>query len=292
MNRTIRRLTFALFLGITGVLLLGPLPLEAQRGRGGGPPDEKTIFGTWRGVERSNPPACGPFFVIEEDERQLPRRGCRFDWRDHINARTRAWLAFQDEPVEGKFYCVPESIPSNLARGTVRITQPGGSVVTEQEAILAATIVRTFWTDGRPHLPPGDVAYYGHSIGRYEGDELVVETRNFTFDPNGMDYQLQVPSSWAKRLTERYSLIGPGPSEDGPDCRGSCIPDAALYGNLRIRKDGSGDSVDYRLRSGVGGGHPCRCFCPSIQMNRGNDPNDGDRDHPRGSEGSTSVFQS
>ena len=212
MNRIIRRITFALFFGITGVLLLGP-PLEAQRGRGGGrgggAPAEKTISGTWRSVERSNPPACGPFFVIEEDERQLPRRGCRFDWRDHINARTRAWLAFQDEPVEGKFYCVPESIPSNLARGTVRITQRGDSVVTEQAAILAATIVRTFWTDGRPHPPPGDVAYYGHSIGRYEGDELVVETRNFTFDPNGMDYQLQVPSSWAKRLTERYSLIGP-----------------------------------------------------------------------------------
>ena len=211
MNRIIGRHTFGLLLGITVVVLLGPLSLEAQRGRGGGRggPVAKTISGTWRGVERTNPPACGPFFIIEEDERQLPRRGCRFDWSDHINARTRAWLAFQDEPVEGKFYCVPESIPSTLARGTVRISQRGDSVVTEAAASMAATIVRTFWVDGRPHPPAGDVAYYGHSIGRYEGDELIVETRNFTFDPNGMDYQSQVPSSWIKRLTERYSLIGP-----------------------------------------------------------------------------------
>ena len=87
------------------------------------------ISGTWRVVERSNPPACRAGFTIAEDERQLPRRGCRLDWSDHINTRARAWLRFQDEPVEGKFYCVPESIPSTLARNLpVRIVQRADDV--------------------------------------------------------------------------------------------------------------------------------------------------------------------
>ena len=168
------------------------------------------ISGTWNRVSRSNPPACGPSFVIEEDERQLPRFGCRFDWSDHINARTRAWRAFYDEPLEGKFYCVPESIPSMIGwNNPMRIVQREDRIIWESAASNASTIERAIWTDGRPLPPPGDVAYYGHSVGRYEGNELIVETANFTFDPNGLDYQLQVPSSWAKRVTERYSLIEP-----------------------------------------------------------------------------------
>ena len=172
--------------------------------------DLPDISGTWNRVSRSNPPACGPSFVIEEDERQLPRFGCRFDWSDHINARTRAWRAFYDEPLEGKFYCIPESIPSTFGWiNPIRLVQRGDRVIWENEGSMAYTVARTVWTDGRGFPPPGDVGFYGHSIGRYEEDEFVIETRNFTFDPNGMDYQSQVPSSWAKRVTERYSLIEP-----------------------------------------------------------------------------------
>lgn len=188
------------------VLTSGTTNLAAQSPAEFG--DLPDISGTWNRVSRSNPPACGPSFVIEEDERQLPRFGCRFDWSDHINARTRAWRAFYDEPLEGKFYCVPESIPSTMGwNNPIRIVQRADRVIWENPASNAYTIDRTIWTDGRPLPPPGDVAYYGHSVGRYEGNDLIVETANFTFDPNGLDYQLQVPSSWAKRVTERYSLI-------------------------------------------------------------------------------------
>ncbi len=189
-------------------VLVGATNLSARsEAQNGEIPD---ISGTWDRVSRSNPPACGPFFIIEEDVRQLPRRGCRFDWSDHINARTRAWLAFQDEPVEGKFYCIPESIPSTFGwMNPIRLVQRGDRVIWENEGSMAYTVARTIWTDGRGFPPPGDVGFYGHSIGRYEEDEFVIETRNFTFDPNGMDYQSQVPSSWAKHVTERYSLVGP-----------------------------------------------------------------------------------
>ena len=163
--------------------------------------------GTWVRDSRSAQPSCEGV----GDQRNLPRNGCRFPVAElGVNARARAWWDFFDEPLEGKFYCVPESMPSMLTRNDpMRIDQRADRLVIDHEVFLSKNVTRIVWTDGRGFPPPGDVAYYGHSVGRYEGDELVIETRNFTFDPNGIDYQGQVPSSWAKHITERYSHLGP-----------------------------------------------------------------------------------
>lgn len=59
---------------------------------------------------------------------------------------------------------------------------------------------------GRPDNQPPTNA--GHSIGHWEGNELVIETANFTARELGLAFG--VPSSTAKRLTERLAL-----SEDG-----------------------------------------------------------------------------
>jgi hypothetical protein len=44
----------------------------------------------------------------------------------------------------------------------------------------------------------------GHSVGRWEGDTLVVETVGFTAHPEG--YAFDLPSSATKRIVERFSL--------------------------------------------------------------------------------------
>ena len=50
---------------------------------------------------------------------------------------------------------------------------------------------------------------HGYSTGRYEGNQLIVETSRFTFDPEGFAGDaLNAPSSTQKRLTERYSREG------------------------------------------------------------------------------------
>lgn len=91
-----------------------------------------------------------------------------------------------------------------------RIEQRVGRVTFEHQITSHNNASRVAWTDGRAHLDAGDTPlYYGHSVGRYEGDELIVETKNFTFDPNGIDYMTNVPSSWRKRVIERYSRIAP-----------------------------------------------------------------------------------
>jgi hypothetical protein len=63
---------------------------------------------------------------------------------------------------------------------------------------------RTIFLDGRRHPPATDTSLHGHSVGRWEGDTLVVETTNFRDHPMGLSTTL--PSSAQKRLVERFRL--------------------------------------------------------------------------------------
>ena len=67
---------------------------------------------------------------------------------------------------------------------------------------------RTVYLDGRGHPEGGERILAGHSIGRWEGDTLVVDTRNFADHRSA--YQTGVPSGAQKHVVERYRL-----TEDG-----------------------------------------------------------------------------
>ena len=67
---------------------------------------------------------------------------------------------------------------------------------------------RTVYMDGREHPEPGERFASGHSIGWWEGDTLVVDTRNF--EDHRSPYQIGVPSGGQKHVVERYRL-----TEDG-----------------------------------------------------------------------------
>jgi hypothetical protein len=54
---------------------------------------------------------------------------------------------------------------------------------------------------------PGELFQHGISRGRFDGDDLIVETDHFTFDPDGIDDHLGLASSVRKKVTERYRLI-------------------------------------------------------------------------------------
>jgi len=67
---------------------------------------------------------------------------------------------------------------------------------------------RTVHMDGRDHPADGERFHFGHAIGWWEGDTLVVNTRNFT--DNRSPYQNGIPSGAEKHVVERYRL-----SDDG-----------------------------------------------------------------------------
>ena len=67
---------------------------------------------------------------------------------------------------------------------------------------------RTVYMDGREHPAINERFQAGHSIGRWDGDTLVVDTRNFT--DHRSPYQIGVPSGAQKHVVERYRLIENG----------------------------------------------------------------------------------
>ncbi|MGV3555724.1 MAG: hypothetical protein ACO1OD_10755 [Croceibacterium sp.] len=75
-----------------------------------------------------------------------------------------------------------------------------GRVTINQEAWMQT---RTIWTDGRLHDPDHDPSFMGDSIGRWEGDTLVVETV-------GISPELEIDTGFAHsdkfRLVERIHL--------------------------------------------------------------------------------------
>jgi hypothetical protein len=63
---------------------------------------------------------------------------------------------------------------------------------------------RVVYTDGRKHPPASEAFLQGHSVGRWEGTTLVVETTNF--NDNAMGLSMALPGSTQKRMTERFAL--------------------------------------------------------------------------------------
>jgi hypothetical protein len=75
---------------------------------------------------------------------------------------------------------------------------------------------RVVYLDGRQHTDPDVVVrtFNGESIGRWEGDTLVVDTRNFTDDPHHWVDQ-GIPASGDLRMIERYKLTNGGKTLEG-----------------------------------------------------------------------------
>lgn len=124
-----------------------------------------------------------------------------------FHPRLFAWIQFFDELQSPVYECAAHTVPTLL--GDVRPFR----VTAEMDSLLInyemGNTMRRVWTDGRGHPPPYQLFYQGHAIGRWEGNELWVETTNFTFDPDGMDDHAHLPTSVRKRVIERYTLTGP-----------------------------------------------------------------------------------
>ena len=68
--------------------------------------------------------------------------------------------------------------------------------------------MRTIYMDGREHPDSSEQFHEGHSIGRWENDTLVIDTKNFTYHRS--PYQNGIPSGLQKHVIERYQLIDNG----------------------------------------------------------------------------------
>jgi hypothetical protein len=100
--------------------------------------------------------------------------------------------------------CITRGMPAAMSptayNNNYRITQSPGVVAVEIEMLGGTRVIPT---DGRAHVGPSIRQWMGHSVGRWEGDTLVVETTNFT------DKVLYRGASEHMRLVERFKRVGP-----------------------------------------------------------------------------------
>ena len=121
-----------------------------------------------------------------------------------LTARAMGLSEAFDEPLSPRYDCSPATSPFLLQDPyNFALEQQTDRVVLRYEK---DDIVRTVWLDGHGHPEPGayDFTVQGHSRGRYEGNQLIVETSKFVFDPIGLGNTGNIPSSTLKSVTERY----------------------------------------------------------------------------------------
>jgi hypothetical protein len=126
--------------------------------------------------------------------------------------KTEAEAAARGEPIAGNAVaCVPYGMPRmmSVALYPIEILPTAGQITIVTEAFSE---VRRIYMN-KPQLPIDDVppGYYGHSVGRWEGDTLVVDTVGVKTSVPA--YQ-NMPHSDRMHITERIRLAAAGVLHD------------------------------------------------------------------------------
>ena len=127
-----------------------------------------------------------------------------------LNSRAEGWLLYRDQlQSTTQADCAQIGFPSVLGDAIFISGYPGRLIMEHPSNPWYLT--RTIWMDGTGPQPlPGELFQHGISRGHFDGDDLVIETDHFTFDPDGTDDHLRMASSVRKKVTERYQLIDEG----------------------------------------------------------------------------------
>ena len=146
------------------------------------------LAGVWDGSPRSRP-VNGPNMPWTPDNFPV------------LNERALAYQKVFDEALAQKYDCVPATPPAlQYDPYMMEVVQWPDRVLLRYEK---DDQLRTVWLDGRQPTVH-DFGVQGFSVGRYDGDALLVETTHFVFDVTGFDDYNGIPSSQLKRVNERY----------------------------------------------------------------------------------------
>jgi hypothetical protein len=124
--------------------------------------------------------------------------------------------AAQKATKEGKIYrndiglCWPAGMPIMMTRvWPVAMIQLPTSVFMISELMNSMRIV---YLDGRQHTDP-DIAvpsFNGESIGRWDGNALVIDTKHFVSEHHWIHDRMGIPASDALHINERITMINDG----------------------------------------------------------------------------------
>lgn len=122
---------------------------------------------------------------------------------DAAKALVAETLAPYPNLVEQGAYCVPPGMPSSM---TAMVSYPVEILQSDNRITMLVELesqYRRIWMDGREHpvdswLP----TRMGHSVGRWEGDTLVIETKMLSDDFFG-----RIPRTENTTITERITMM-------------------------------------------------------------------------------------
>jgi Family of unknown function (DUF6152) len=124
-----------------------------------------------------------------------------------VTDKGKAAMAVVDPKATTQKDCVPVGTPALMFYPVAtNISVQSDRVVMKVDWMESE---RTIYLDGRKPAAK-QTSLLGHSVGRWEGKTLVVETTNFKEHPMGLSMSL--PSSTQKHLTERFGLSPDGKS--------------------------------------------------------------------------------
>ena len=172
------------------VLSVTPADAAADGSR----PRAQSVLGVWQPARRRQGGAGIAPGAADEPPLSLPLTAKGLEAAQKFNVR--------DNP---RLQCVQFTSPENLGTPYLHTIERDG------ENILLRTeymeITRVVHMDGRA-LPTGERSLQGYSVGRWEGDVLVVETASFADQLWGV--ARGIPSGPGKRVVERYRLTDGG----------------------------------------------------------------------------------
>ena len=208
-------------------LLFASLPLLAQT-----PPDSQppNMTGSWvpfgggRGADpKLAPPPAGPIVLKAEYAKAYEARRIA-----DAEATKRG-----EPPASAAVLCSPYGMPRMMAVASypVEILQTAGQVTIITEAF--SEVRRVYMNEPQQpidEVPPG---YYGHSVGRWEGDTLVIDTVGIKESVPGYS---NTPHSSQMRITDRMRLITPDVLHDQITIDDPVVLDKPIVYTLAYRR--------------------------------------------------------
>jgi hypothetical protein len=154
-------------------------------------------MGTGRGADpKVAPPPAGPLVL-------KPEHAKAYEARRAADAQA---IGRGEPPPSAAILCAPYGMPRMMSVATypMEVLQTPGQVTIITEAF--SEVRRVFLNEAQQpidEVPPG---YYGHSVGRWDGETLVVDTVGIRESVPGYS---NMPHSGRMRITERLKLITP-----------------------------------------------------------------------------------
>jgi hypothetical protein len=179
-------------LALTILTFFAILPGGARAQRASGQPDFSGVWVTTGGG--------APYGLEEQASAMQPSAKQKFDDAQHGPNAALNFAANNDPYIR---YCDPLGVPRILlANHPFKMVQAPGELIILYERSRG---FREIYMDGREHPKDLDPSWWGDSIGKWDGDTLVIDSVGFN-DRTWVDY-MGLPHSDALHVVERYRRV-------------------------------------------------------------------------------------